>query len=129
MKKNMTKTEFCKGVQCPKILWLDSHMPEKAADVAPGHVLKTGSYAGEIARNYYGSCSLVEYAEDKGKMIEETQRLMEGGEKNIAEAAFSYNGLYCAVDILHKAKDGWDIVEVKSSTKISEIYCEDMAFQ
>ena len=40
-----------------------------------------------------------------------------------------YDGLYCAVDILHKNGDGWDIVEVKSSTHVSDIYVEDMSFQ
>ena len=33
------------------------------------------------------------------------------------------------MDILHKNGDGWDIVEVKSSTHVSDIYVEDMAFQ
>ena len=129
MKKNLTKTEFCKGVQCPKILWMDAHMPEQAADTASKNVLKTGSRVGELARNYYGSYSLVKYEKNKEKMIAETQRLMEEGAENIAEAAFSYNGLYCAVDILHRVNDSWDIIEVKSSTHISDIYFEDMAFQ
>ncbi len=42
---------------------------------------------------------------------------MEKGTANICEASFSYNGLYCAVDILRKQDDGWAIYEVKSSTK------------
>ena len=34
----------------------------------------------------------------------------------ICEASFSYQGCYCAVDILKRENDGWAIYEVKSST-------------
>jgi hypothetical protein len=62
-------------------------------------------------------------------MVQQTKEWIEEGVKNIAEASFFIDGLYCAVDILHKNAGGWDIVEVKSSTHVSDIYVEDMAFQ
>lgn len=58
-------------------------------------------------------------------MTEKTQTFIRGGAENIAEASFLYDGLYCAVDILHRNGDGWDIVEVKSSTHLTDIYLED----
>jgi hypothetical protein len=62
-------------------------------------------------------------------MVNKTREYIDAGAENIAEAAFQHDGLYCAVDILHKNGDGWDIVEVKSSTELHDIYVEDMAFQ
>ena len=54
----------------------------------------------------------------------------------IAEAAFSGDGFYCAVDILkNNGDDTWDMYEVKSSSNpekpkdIRKIYCHDIAFQ
>lgn len=129
MMNNMTKTKFCRGIQCPKMLWMDSNMPEKGVDTASEQVFQTGNYVGEVARAYFGPYDLVEYAEDKNEMIAHTQELMEGGADNIAEAAFADNGLYCAVDLLHRTKNGWEIVEVKSSTEVKDIYLYDMAFQ
>ena len=53
---------------------------------------------------------------DLAAMITKTKELMEAGQENICEASFSYDGNYCAVDILHKTEDGWAIYEVKSTS-------------
>ena len=120
---------YCKGVQCPKILWMDRNKPEEAESTSSEAVLANGNRVGELARSYYGKYALVEYSHDKEAMMRQTKELMSAGAENIAEASFIYDGLYCAVDILHRDDDGWDIVEVKSSTSVSDIYIDDMAFQ
>ncbi len=124
----LTKSKYCKGLQCPKMLWLDEHCPELGEAAASQSVLDNGTKVGELARGYFGGYDLVEFNADKNKMAERTRRLMESAE-NIAEACFCYGSLFCAVDILHRNGDGWDLVEVKSSTEVSEIYLEDAAFQ
>lgn len=128
-KTGLSKSKYCKGIQCPKILWMDKYKPEEAADNLPETILENGNMVGDLARSYFGDYSLVEFSYDKAKMCTDTDNLIESGADNIAEASFVYDGLYCAVDILHKTKEGWDIVEVKSSTHVSDIYKEDMAFQ
>ena len=128
-KIGLSKSRYCKGIQCPKILWMDKYKPEEAEDVLPEAVLANGNRVGDLAREYFGDYSLVVFDYDKQTMCTATQEFVQAGVDNIAEASFSYDGLYCAVDILHKNGDGWDIVEVKSSTHVSEIYVEDMAFQ
>ena len=125
----LSKSKYCKGFQCPKILWLDKYKPEVGEDVLPETVLANGTMVGDLARGYYGEYKLVEFTYDKQAMCDQTRKFMDEGNENIAEASFLYDGLYCAVDILHKDGDGWDIVEVKSSTHVSPIYEEDMAFQ
>jgi hypothetical protein len=62
-------------------------------------------------------------------MIEKTKECISAGVETICEAAFSYDGLYCAVDILRKQDGGYAIYEVKSSTKEAEIYGVDIAYQ
>lgn len=125
----LSKSRYCKGIQCPKILWMDKHKPECAEDNLPETVIANGNRVGELARGYFGDYSLVNYTQDKKSMCIQTQELVRIGADNIAEASFLYDDLYCAVDILHRNGDGWDIVEVKSSTHVSPIYVEDMAFQ
>ena len=39
------------------------------------------------------------------------------------------NGLYSRCDVLVRGQDGWEIIEVKSSTKIKDEHIEDLAFQ
>ncbi len=128
-KIGLSKSKYCKGVQCPKILWLNEHKPEEAEDVLPEAILATGNMVGDLARSYYGEYVLVDFTYDKQAMCKQTQDYIDAGEQNIAEASFVFDGLYCAVDILHKNGDGWDIVEVKSSTYVTPIYIEDMSFQ
>ncbi len=129
MRLGLSKSKYCKGVQCPKILWMDKYKPEEAEDVLPEAVLANGNRVGDLARRYFGKYDLVEFDYDKTVMTGKTKQFMQAGSENIAEAAFLVDGLYCAVDILHKNGDGYDIVEVKSSTKVTAIYIEDMAFQ
>ncbi len=129
MSMGLSKSRYCKGIQCPKMLWLDKNKPEEAADLFRDSVLANGTRVGDLARSYFGKYELIEYQEDKPAMCEETKRQMEAGTETIAEASFLYDGLYCAVDLFHKNGDGWEIVEVKSSVKVSDIYKEDVAFQ
>ena len=126
---DLSKSKYCKGIQCPKILWLDAYKPEEAENVLSETVMANGNLVGDLARRYFGAYSLVEFSFNKAEMTQKTQAFMDAGAENIAEAAFLHDGLYCAVDILHRNGDGWDIVEVKSSTHLTDIYVEDMAFQ
>lgn len=129
MGKNLSKSKYCKGLQCPKILWLDEHRPE-LADVSDNKsVLEEGKRVGELAREYFGSCSLVEFNYDLNVMVEDTFKLMNSGCECIAEASFIYDGLFCSVDILRKCESGHDLIEVKSSTSVSEIHIEDVSYQ
>lgn len=125
----ISKSRYCRGFQCPKMLWLESNKPELSQGEISDTILANGKLVGDLAQNYFGECEIVEFDYEKSNMVLRTAQLMDAGAENIAEASFSYDGLYCAVDILHKDEDGWDIVEVKSSTHIAPIYIEDMAFQ
>lgn len=124
----LTKSKYCRGLQCPKILWLDEHHPEFGENIANKSVLDNGTKVGELARSYFGECELVGFDANKNEMVDKTKKLMETAD-NIAEASFCYESLFCSIDILHRNDDGWDLVEVKSSTEVSEIYLEDVAFQ
>lgn len=126
---DLSKTKYCRGVQCPKMLWLDAYKPEEAENVLSETVMANGNLVGDLARNYFGEYSLVDFSFVKSDMVKKTREFIDAGAENIAEAAFLQEGLYCAVDILHKNGDGWDIIEVKSSTGLKDIYVDDMAFQ
>lgn len=62
-------------------------------------------------------------------MIEKTKELLEKGIKTIYEAAFAFDDLLVICDILHFNGDGWNIYEVKSSTKVKERHIDDITFQ
>lgn len=126
---SMSKSKYCKGIQCPKILWMDENMPDEAVITASDAVLRTGTEVGDLARKYFGEYSLVEFNPDKKKMCQDTESYIAAGEKIIAEASFLYKNNFCSVDILRNMGNGVQLIEVKSSTEIHDIYLDDMAYQ
>jgi hypothetical protein len=127
---NLSKSRYCKGIQCPKILWLDKHKSEVRDDsVINQRIFDIGNEVGDLAMGYYGDYTEVPYSEDKSLMLAETSRLLAAKTKVICEASFSHDGNFCSVDILRVFGNSVEIVEVKSSTKIDPIYYDDMAFQ
>ncbi len=138
---SLSKSKYCGLWQCPKMAWLRKYMPEVAViDERVLARMEAGNEVGDLAMRLFGDYVEVTTCRD-GKldlsaMIEKTAAEMEKGTENICEASFSYNGLYCAVDILRKDGDGWAIYEVKSSTKHESddqddkpVYIADVAYQ
>lgn len=131
----VTKTDYMRGMQCPRMLWLDRHRPEER--IIPPEVQKRldeGNAFGDAAMGMFG-----EYVEttafkengklDFAKMLEKTQECLRNGTPVICEAAFRYYGNYCAVDILRKAGEGYELYEVKNSSGVSEQFIKDVGFQ
>ncbi|MBQ8203475.1 MAG: DUF2779 domain-containing protein [Clostridia bacterium] len=130
-----SKSRYCLAWQCPKLLWLSKYRPElKPEDPSLQARFDEGNSVGDLAMGLLGDFTEVTAFKEDGrldlnKMQELTKQCIAQGVKNICEASFNYNGLYCAVDILHKEDDGWAIYEVKSSTHASHIYAVDIAYQ
>ena len=130
-----SKSKYCLAWQCPKLLWLNKYKPElKPEDPSLQARFDEGNVVGDMAKQLFGYFTEVTAFKDDGKldlnkMQELTKECIESGTENICEASFNYNGLYCAVDILHKENDGYAIYEVKSSTHASHIYAVDISYQ
>lgn len=119
----LTKSRYTTFRQCPKCLWMNINKPEEAIEeVIPESRIQAGIEVGNLAKTYFGVYhDATKYKADGSidiaAMLRETQKLMSDPTvETICEAAFEKNGCYCAVDLLHREKDGWAIYEVKSST-------------
>ena len=141
--KQLSKSKYAKFCQCPKCLWMSIYKPEEEViDPTSEARFETGSEVGEMAMGLLGDFVNVKTKRADGSldlsaMLKKTQECLKDGIENICEAAFSYEGKYCAVDILHKTEEGWTIYEVKSSSfpefngqpaKL-EKYIPDVAYQ
>ena len=129
MEKILSKSKYCRGVQCPKILWLDEHNPELGNVSVDESAIENGKMVGQLAREYFGDYSLVPFNYDANVMIKETKVLMDSGCECIAEASFVYDDLFCSVDILKKNGSYYDLIEVKSASSIKDINYDDISFQ
>jgi hypothetical protein len=127
---NLSKSRYCQGLQCPKILWMNENKGDEFDDgVLNEGILNTGNEIGDLAMGYFGEFTEIPYNADKSCMLADTEKGLAEGCKVLCEASFSHNGNFCSVDILRIVKDGVEVVEVKSSTEIKPVYIDDMAFQ
>ena len=131
MSMGLSKSKYTRGVQCPKMLWMERHMPEQFDEsVMNEAILLTGSAVGDVAMGYYGDYVEIPFdPSDWDGMIARTRELVAAGTPVVCEATFSYDYNLCMVDILRVEPDGVHIVEVKSSTHLNDIYYHDMAYQ
>ena len=131
MALHLSKSRYCGAVQCPKMLWLRQNRPEAFDEsVMNQGVLETGTRVGDLARGLFGDYAQVPYDTDLGAMLRETERLMDAGVPVICEASFATGELFCSVDILKNlGARRVELYEVKSSTSVSDIYYDDVAFQ
>ena len=141
----LSKSKYTIFRQCAKALWLKANKPElEVIDDKARERFRIGNEVGDLAMGLFGDfVEVTAVAEDGSldlnEMVRRTQECIAAGTENIAEASFLWNGNYCAVDILHRAGDGYAIYEVKSSTgsdaknkntrSVLAKYVRDIAYQ
>ena len=125
----LSKSKYCKCVQCKKILWLKKYKPECAIQTVKDSILENGTKVGELAKGLFGKYQNIEFNENLNVMIKKTTGLLKNKPNIITEASFHYKNNFCSVDILKNDIDGIKIYEVKSSTEISNIYLDDASYQ
>lgn len=130
MALSLSKSKYCSAVQCPKMIWLKKNKPEAFdSSVVNQSILETGNEVGDLAMGLFGAYTEVPFG-DLSDMINKTAELIEAGTPIIAEGSFSYNRLFCSIDILKNLGNGCvEIYEVKSSTSVKDIYYDDAAYQ
>lgn len=128
----LSKSRFIKGLQCHKALWLQMHRPELKAEISEQQqaIFDTGTDVGQLAQQLFPGGVEVPYdGLSIAEQIERTQQLIASGVETIFEASFSFNDVFVKADILHRVGDSWQLGEVKSSTKVKEVYLNDAAVQ
>lgn len=125
----LSKSKYCKLVQCPKILWMNKYKSNVAVPTAREAVLANGTAVGELARNLFGDYTNIEFNTDLNIMVEDTKKMLKSKPNIITEASFNYDNNFCSVDILKNNLDCVEIYEVKSSTDVHDIYLDDASYQ
>ena len=129
----LSKSTFIKGMQCTKALYYHKHNRELRDELTAAQeaIFAQGTSVGELACQLFPGgvdCSPESYYEFQ-KAVIKTREEIEKGTEIIYEAAFQFNGVLAALDILVKDKNGWKAYEVKSSTSVSYTYLLDASIQ
>ncbi|PIR21911.1 MAG: hypothetical protein COV44_10695 [Deltaproteobacteria bacterium CG11_big_fil_rev_8_21_14_0_20_45_16] len=130
----LTKSKYCKGLNCPKALYLSVHQSNLATPPGPAQQLRfdEGTEVGILAqKEFVGGVLIEEDHTQLAQAVEATQTCI--GDKSIPaifEATFIHDGVLCRVDILKRnPDDSWDIYEVKSTKEAKEEHEDDVAIQ
>jgi hypothetical protein len=129
---SLSKTQFTRGLQCHKSLWLYRHQPELRSepDAATQARFDAGREVGIVAQQLFPGGTLIAFdRREFRKKIDATKAAMEQGVRTIYEATFSHDGVLVMVDILQKGMRGWEILEVKSTTEVKKHHIPDAAVQ
>ena len=130
----LSKTRFLAGLQCPLRLWYQCYEPALAGEISPAKqaLFDSGHRVGRLAtRLYPGGILIKEDYRHHDQAVSSTAALMQDPKvQAIYEAAFEFDGVRVRVDVLERdGADGWNLIEVKSSTSVKKIYCSDAALQ
>jgi hypothetical protein len=128
----LSKTRYLRGLQCPKSLWLQQFRPDLRAAVSPGlqHIFDQGRRVGELARRRFPGGTLVAADHEHiGEALQQTAAALKAGAETLFEAAFACDDVLVRPDVLVKAGAGWDLIEVKASTEVKDVYLPDVALQ
>ena len=129
---SISKTQYIRGLQCHKSLWLDTHAPElrDATDGQTESLVNTGNILGEYVKRLFPGGVEIEFnPDDFNGMIEKTQEAIRQRHDTIYEASFKQQGIFARADILKKNGRTWDICEVKASTGVEPYQLDDAAIQ
>jgi predicted RecB family nuclease len=121
------------GLQCPKLLWWQVHepdAPELETDPAVQFRFDRGHEVGRLAQTYVPGGVLIDVPHhERDRRLRETAEALGAGAKVLYEAALEYDGVMVLADILQKGRRGWNLIEVKSSTKVKPEHLPDVTVQ
>jgi len=116
------------GLQCPKYLWVivnaKNTIPE--ADDSDKIRFAEGNEVGRLATTLFSGIDLSEL--DFKDNIAKTEKSLKL-KKPLFEAGILVDDLFSRADILKPVGAKWDIIEVKSGTKVKPEHIPDLSFQ
>jgi hypothetical protein len=129
----LSKSTFIRGLQCQKSLFLYRNFFKMRDPVSSSQqaIFDRGSNIGVLAQKLFPG-GVDASPETPGKYlaaIEFTRAEIEKGTEIIYEAAFQFDQVMAAVDMLVKKDGKWYAYEVKSSTRVSPTYLLDASLQ
>jgi hypothetical protein len=129
----LSKSTFMYGCQCPLRLYNHKFRPNlrNPFNEEQQAIFTAGTTIGQLAQQVFpgGENAEPPDAFSFHLSVEKTQEMLKRGVKIIYEAAFNYNGILCAIDILVNKKGKWYAYEVKNVTRVKPPHILDASLQ
>jgi hypothetical protein len=126
----LSKSRYLNGMQCLRYLWLLVNEPQSVPepDDRTRQLFDQGHLVQRLAERLFPDGVRLPEASFRGNIALTGKMLKEG--LTFFEAGILADNIYARVDVLRPGANGkWDIVEVKSSTKVKDENINDISFQ
>jgi hypothetical protein len=125
----LSKSSYLKGLQCPKYLWIYFNKKELIPEPseATQYLFSQGNMVEKYAESLFPDAIRIP-KDPFGENLDKTKEFIKK-KKTLFQAAFLVDDLYSRADILRPVKGKWDIIEIKSGTKVEDVHVDDLAFQ
>jgi uncharacterized protein YunC (DUF1805 family) len=133
MERPLSKSQFVRGMQCPKSLYLYRNHSDLRDETSASQqaIFDAGTEVGILAQSWIGGGVLIK-ADHRNPQaaLDETAAAIAAGASVLYEAAFLHDGVLIRTDILAKNPEkNWDLYEVKSTTAVEDEHLHDVAVQ
>jgi predicted RecB family nuclease len=129
----LSKSKYMACIQCPKLLWwqvYEPDAPELQADSAQQFIFDRGHEVGRVARAHVPGGVLIDVPrEEPERRLRETAEALRAGATVLYEAAVEHDGVTVLADILERGRRGWNLIEVKSTTRVKPQHLSDVTVQ
>ena len=134
IRPRLSKSRYIAGTQCHLRLWYESYERELASapDDALQAIFDTGHEVGEVAcRRYPGGHRVAHDHRHIPQALSETREIIRTDTAPaLFEAAFEHERVLVRADVLERLPTGgWRLIEVKSSTRLKDVFILDVAVQ
>jgi len=130
----LSTTRYIQGLQCKKLLWHVYNARDLIPSVDEGTqaIFDQGHEVGLLAQTLSPGCIAVEGNIPFDQVVTRSRDLLHR-RAPLFEAGFRHNHVNARADVLEPAgadsADGWNIVEVKSTTSVKDPHWDDLAVQ
>ncbi len=128
----LSKTDYIQALGCQKALWLKKNRKDLISelDMSGRNSFKIGNQLRELAQAYFsGGVLIPSETGDISKRAKCTWDLSVHHDVLFGATALLFNNAFCRVDVLRRNGSGWDIIEIKNSTRVKKEHLSDLAYQ
>mgnify|MGYP001608237043 CR=1 FL=1 len=132
MSRLLSKSQYTRGLQCVKSLFLYRHHRDLQDPITPAQqqIFDQGTEVGILARQLFPGGVLIEadhmHPEDA---LAATRAAIAGGAKVLYEAAAVHDGVLVRADIIVNEGGSWSLYEIKSTSEVKDVFLSDVAVQ